>query len=97
LHETNFGRDLAQYRRGSFFLSREFEASPFSIYTLTVSTLRPEVVERAFSTSKKVLMALFQHAAQVALTKVNFFKTDKILTLQTQLHYVVSSYVAQLT
>jgi hypothetical protein len=91
LHETNFGRDIAQYRRNCFLFPKEFEALLFSMYTLTVSTLRPEVVERAFSTSKKVLLAPFQHAAQVALMNVDF-KTDKILTLQALLHYLVRCY-----
>jgi hypothetical protein len=90
LHQGLFGRELEQYRRGVFFLPREFEALLFSIYTLAVSSLRPEIVEKALLTQKNVLLGRFQHAAQVALSSVNFYKTDKILTLQALLHYVVS-------
>jgi len=90
LHQGHFGKELGQYRRGTFFLPREFEALLFSIYTLVVSSLRPEIVERAFLTKKNALLGRFQHAAQVALSRVNFYKTDKILTLQALLHYVVS-------
>lgn len=89
LHQSYFGRELDQYRRGTLFLPREFEALLFSVYTLAVNSLRPEVVERVFSTSKKDLLTRLELATQVALSKVDFVKTDKIFTMQALLHYLV--------
>jgi len=89
IHEANFGKELDRYRRGTFFLPQEFEALLFSIYTLTINSLCPDTVERVFSASKYDLLPRFQQAAQVALSKVNFLKTDKILSIQAFLHYLV--------
>lgn len=89
LHESHFGRELVQYRRGHHQFPDEFEALLFSIYTLTVGSLSPEVVEGLFSTTKNVLLARFQSVTQASLSKVHFFKTEKIMTILALLHYVV--------
>lgn len=89
LHQSLFGRELDQYRRNTLAFPREFEALLFSIYTLTVASLRPQIVEANFSRSKQTFLAQLRNAAQVALSNVDFFKTDKILTMQALLHYLV--------
>jgi len=91
LHKSQFGRELSQYRRGSIDLPREWETLLFSVYLLTISSLRPEVVQAVFSVSKDTLMTRYQYACQSALANVNWFKTDKIRTLQAVLHYLVNS------
>lgn len=97
IHSSLFARELGMYRRGTFQLPKEFEALLFAIYTLTVNSLRPEVVEKAFSTSKDVLLSRFQLSTQIALAKIDFHKTDKINGLSALIHYVVrqSSSVVQ--
>ena len=89
LHQGYFAKELEQYRRRVFFLPEEFEALLFSVYVLTISTTSSERVEKEFGIDKYVLLNRFHHAAQAALTKVNFHKTDKILPLQAMLHFVV--------
>lgn len=89
LHEPQFGKELNQYRRGTFAFPQEFEALLFSIYTLTVNSLRPDIIEQTFSTPKNTLLTRLKYATQVALSKVDFFKTDKILTIKALLHYLV--------
>ncbi len=89
IHEANFRKELDQYRREVFFLPREFEALLFSIYALTINSLNAEVVETHFLVRKHILLARFQQAAQVSLSNVAFFKTDKVLTIQALLHYLV--------
>jgi len=89
LHQSHFGKELDQFRRGVFEFAEEFEALLFCIYLLAVSSLQPQVVETIFSTAKSVLVARFEHAAQVALVKVNYIQTDKVLVFQASLHYLV--------
>ena len=90
LHQSHFGKELDQFRRGTFDFSREYEALLFCIYLLAVNSLRPEVVERIFVTPKPALVIRFQQAARIALIRVHFFTTDKVLVLQALLHYLVS-------
>lgn len=90
LHHSYFERELDNYRRGSLAFPLEFEALLFSIHTLTINSLSAGVVERTFSTQKQLLLTRFKNAAQVALLKVEFFKTDKITTIHALLHYLVS-------
>jgi hypothetical protein len=92
VHESSFGRELDQYRRQVFFLPQEFEALLFSIYALTVNSLSAELVETHFFVPKPILLARFQEAAKVSLSNVAFFKTDKVLTFQALLHYLVSQF-----
>lgn len=93
LHQAYFGRELDRYRRGSIDTPREFEALLFAIYSLTINSLRPEVVQRAFSSSKDALLARYQYAGQSALANVHFFKTDKIHTMQALIHYLVNPFL----
>jgi hypothetical protein len=93
LHQGYFAKELEQYRRSVFFLPEEFEALLFSIYVLTISTINAETVNREYGVDKMALLDRFHNAAQVALAKVNFYKTDKILTLQALLHFVVSNVI----
>ncbi|KAK0106862.1 hypothetical protein ONS95_003584 [Cadophora gregata] len=88
LHSSLFARELSMYRRGTFHLPHEFEALLFSIYTLTVNSLRAEVVERIFSTSKDDLLSRLKVSTQVALTRIYFHKTEKIHGLGALLHYL---------
>jgi len=90
LHEAHFGKELDRYRRGRLALPREFEALLSAIYLLTINSLCPEIIQSTFSTSKCILVALYQHACQSALAKVDFYKTDKIHTLQALIHYLVN-------
>lgn len=90
LHQAHFGRELDRYRRGSIDFPREFEALLFAIFLLTINSLRPEVVQRIFSTPKHTLLANYQYACQAALANVDFFKTDKVQTLQALVHYLVN-------
>ncbi len=89
LHQTHFVKELEQYRRGSLPMAQEFEVLLFSIYTLTINSLRPAVVESNFLTTKDDLLVRFQYATQVALAKIEFFKTDKIHVIQALAHYEV--------
>lgn len=89
LHSSLFARELGMYRRGTFHLPQEFEALLFSVYTLTVNSLRSELVERVFSTSKDDLLSRFQVSTQVALTKINYYKSEKVHGLGALIHYVV--------
>ncbi|KAF2670742.1 hypothetical protein BT63DRAFT_423045 [Microthyrium microscopicum] len=89
LHQSHFAKELDQYRRGVFPFSEEYEALLFSIYLLTVNSLQPQVVETMFCTAKPALVARFQLATQVALMRVNFIQTDKVLVFQALLHYLV--------
>lgn len=91
LHQTLFARDLDQYRRGTFVHPPEFEALLFAIYTLTVNSLRPEIVEKACGSPKDSLLSRFQYSAQVALAKINFLQSNKIHALGALLHYIVRS------
>lgn len=90
LHQSHFGKELDQFRRGTFEFPQEYEALLFCIYLLAVNSLRPEVVERIFATPKPALVTRFQQAARLALIRVNFFTTDKVLVLQALLHYLAS-------
>lgn len=90
LHEAHFGRELDRYRRGRLHMPCEFEALLSAIYLLTINSLRPEIVQMAFSTSKSTLLAQYQYSCQSALAKVDFYKTDKVHTLQAVLHYLVN-------
>ena len=89
VHESLFARELDQYRRGTFILPVEFEAYLFAIYTLTINSLRPEVVERAWACPKETLLARFRYSAQVALAKVNFHKSESVHSFAALLHYLV--------
>jgi len=89
LHSSLFARELGMYRRGTFHLPHEFEALLFSIYTLTVNSLRAEVVERTFSTSKDELLSRLKLSTQYALTRIHFHKTEKVHGLGALLHYLV--------
>jgi hypothetical protein len=89
LHQSHFGKELDQYRRGAFLFPHDYEALLFCMYLLAVNSLRAEIVERIFSTPKQALVARFRHAAQAALARVNFFITDKVMVLQATLHYLV--------
>jgi hypothetical protein len=89
LHQTYFAKELGRFRRGTFEFPEEFESLLFCVYLLAVNSLHPEVVESMFSTPKAVLVVQFQRNAQLALSKVNFVTTDRILVLQALLHYVV--------
>ncbi|CZT44904.1 uncharacterized protein RSE6_05156 [Rhynchosporium secalis] len=88
IHSSLFARELSMYRRGTFHLPREFEALLFAIYTLTVNSLRPEIVQGIFSTSKDEALSRLQMSTQVALTRINFYKTEKIHGLGALLHYL---------
>ncbi|KAF8855925.1 hypothetical protein BDZ45DRAFT_625738 [Acephala macrosclerotiorum] len=88
LHQALFARDLDQYRRGTFINPAEFESLLFSIYTLTVSSLRPEIVEKACGCSKGSLLARFRYSTQVALAKINFLQSNKVDTMKALLHYI---------
>ncbi len=96
LHQSLFARELDQYRRGTFIYPRVFEALLFSIYTLTVNSLRADTVLHIFSTSKDVLLARYQYAAQASLTKIDFFKTSKVNGISAILHYTVCMLKARL-
>jgi hypothetical protein len=89
LHQAHFGRELDRYRRGRLDWPREFEALLFAVYLLAINSLRSEVVQSAFGTSKDTLLAKYQYACQAALANVDFFETDKIHTLQALIHYLV--------
>jgi hypothetical protein len=89
LHQSHFGKELDQYRRGTFQFPQEYEALLFCIYLLAINSLQPQVVQTTFSAPKVALVARFQHAAQLALARVNFLTTDRILVLQAMLHYLV--------
>lgn len=89
LHQSHFGKELDRFRRGAYQFPQDFEAHLFCIYLLAVNSVRPEVVERIFSTPKAALVARFEHAAKVALTRVNFMTTERVLVLQSSLHYLV--------
>jgi len=90
LHQAHFGRELDRYRRGSFEFPQQFEALLFAVYLLTINSLRPEVVQRAFSSPKTTLLANYQYACQIALSNIDFYKTDKVLAMQALVHYVVN-------
>ena len=90
LHKGHFGKELNQYRRGAFAFMGEFEALLFSIYALTVHSLHAEVVEAMFSMPKQEITERFKQAAQMAMTKINFHRTDKIIAVQATGHYLVS-------
>lgn len=89
LHQALFARDLDQYRRGTFVSPAEFEALLFSMYTLTINSLRPEVVEGVFGGSKDSLLGRFKYSAQVALAKINFLLSNRVDALKALLHYIV--------
>jgi hypothetical protein len=91
LHQAHFGRELDRFRRGRLDWPREFEGLLFAVYLLAVNSLRPDVVQTAFGTSKDTLLAKYQYACQAALANVNFFKTDKVHTLQALIHYLVTT------
>lgn len=95
LHSSLFARELGMYRRGTFHLPHEFEALLFSIYTVTVNSLRPEIVERIFSSSKEEVLSRFQLSTQVALTRINFYRTEKVHGLGALLQYLVLSHSPQ--
>ncbi|KAH7356415.1 hypothetical protein BKA65DRAFT_207150 [Rhexocercosporidium sp. MPI-PUGE-AT-0058] len=88
LHSSLFARELGMYRRGTFHLPLEFEALLFSIYTLTVNTLRPELVEGIFSTPKSEVLSRLQLSTQVALTRIRFHRTEKVHGLGALLNYL---------
>lgn len=88
LHQSHFGKELSQYRRGTFPFPLEFQARLFSVYTVTANSLRSEVIERIFSSPKHVVVAQFQRATQIALANLEFHKTDKVAVLQAMIHYL---------
>jgi hypothetical protein len=89
LHQSHFGKELEKYRRGTLLTPRDFEALIFSIYVLTINSLRPETIQDIFVLTKEDLLAQYKHLAHVALARVNFFKSDKLHTLSALLHYLV--------
>ncbi|KAL5324603.1 hypothetical protein ACEPPN_009149 [Leptodophora sp. 'Broadleaf-Isolate-01'] len=88
LHSSLFARELGMYRRGTYHLPLEFEALLFSIYTLTVNTLRADLVERIFSTSKSEVLSRLQLSTQVALARIQFHRTEKVHGLGALLNYL---------
>jgi hypothetical protein len=97
LHQSHFGKELRHYRRGDFPFPREFEGLLFSVYLLAVYSVRPEVVEQVFSTSKTDMVSQFKKATHLALSNVNFHKTDKITTVQAVIHYLVRPLIQRKT
>lgn len=89
LHQSHFGTELQQYRRGTLMFPREFEALLFSIYLLTINSIGSDITEKIFLTPKGEMVAQLQRATQIALGKIDFLKTDKIMTLQATIHYLV--------
>lgn len=89
LHQAHFGRELDRYRRGRLGRPQEFEALLCAMNLLAINSPQPEIVQRAFGTSKNTLVSQYQYSCQCALTKVDFFKTDKIHALQALIHYLV--------
>jgi len=88
-HQAHFGKELNQYRRGVYAFPREFEAFIFSIYALTVNSFRSEIIENIFHVSKAELLTRFKQAVQIALTKVDFCRTDKLTAILAAAHYMV--------
>jgi hypothetical protein len=52
LHQSHFAKGLDQLHQGTIQFPEEFDALLFCIYLLAVNSLRPERVERTFSTPK---------------------------------------------
>jgi hypothetical protein len=82
VHEGLFARELREYRRGTFTHPPVFEALLFAIYTLTLSSLDADLVEKSFLCSKEILLARFKSSAQIALVKINFLQSDKVYVRQ---------------
>jgi hypothetical protein len=93
LHEPTFRRELDQYRMGKFNLHREFEALLFSVYAMTIVSLRSEIVIRLFGEPRGVLLERYQFAAERALCAANILRSRKILTFQALLYYLVSVFL----
>lgn len=91
MHLSHFGKELDQYRRGTFFMPLEFEGLLFAIYTLAANNMSPQMVQNTFSVTKSVLVEQFNRATQIALTRVNFVTCENVATMQALLHYVVST------
>ncbi|RQM07773.1 hypothetical protein DH86_00003046, partial [Scytalidium sp. 3C] len=68
MHLSHFGKELDQYRRGTFFMPLEFEGLLFAIYTLAANNMSPQMVQNTFSVTKSVLVEQFNRATQIALT-----------------------------
>ncbi|KAL2073846.1 hypothetical protein VTL71DRAFT_11172 [Oculimacula yallundae] len=88
IHSSLFARELGMYRRGTFHLPHEFEALLFSIYTLTVNSLRPEIVHGIFSASKDEVLSRLKLSTQAALSRINYYKTEKVHGLGALLQYL---------
>ena len=89
LHQSLFAKELDQYRRGTYIFPQVFEALLFVIYALAINIMRPDTVKQVFSTSKDNLLSQYHYAAKVSLTKIQFFKTEKINGIAAVIHYVV--------
>lgn len=91
LHEPTFRRELDQFRMKKHPLHREFEALLFSMYAMTIVSLRSERVLRLFGESREVLLERYQFAAEKSLSAANILRSRKILTFQAFLYYLVSA------
>ncbi|KAH8821269.1 hypothetical protein F5884DRAFT_81820 [Xylogone sp. PMI_703] len=88
MHLSHFGKELDQYRRGTFFMPLEFEGLLFSVYTLAANNMSPQMAETIFGLNKCVLVERFHRATQIALTRVNFVTGESVNTMQALLHYI---------
>ncbi|KAG9229823.1 hypothetical protein BJ875DRAFT_176798 [Amylocarpus encephaloides] len=88
IHQALFARELEQYRRGTYLHPQEFEAVLFTMYLLTINSLQPRVIEEIFSVPKQEVLAKFKHSAQVALSRIDFMRNEKLHGLGALLYYV---------
>ena len=92
LHEPTFRRELDQFRMGKLAFRREFETLLFSIYSMTIVSLRSDKVVRLFGESRDTLLERYQFAAEKGLSGISLLRSRKILTFQALLYYLVSNY-----
>jgi hypothetical protein len=70
---------------------KNIEALMFGIYSMAVTSMDDEDVEKMFSQSKSEVLAQFFEGLQQALLNVGFMRTSDIISLQAFLLYLVRS------
>lgn len=92
VHQETFLRELQLFRAGRLNVppyANEFEAMLLAIFTLTVTTLRSDVVETIFGEQRETLISRFQLGAEKALVKYDIFRSRKPMLFKALLYYIV--------
>ncbi|KKY25378.1 putative fungal specific transcription factor domain-containing protein [Phaeomoniella chlamydospora] len=92
LHEPTFRREHQQFQLGRHESPLEFKAILFVIYALTILLCPSEVIERHFGEPINDLLGKYQVDIELALSRIHFLRSRKLLTFQALLYWITFLY-----